>query len=270
MFPGLFPWLVPALAALLGYALAVLPGEQPGRSRLLPLAWLAHGLAGVMHLFGLGEGLAGVRFGFAPALAATAWMVIGLHAVESRFVPVPGVRRWLAVAGGATLLLAMLFPGEGVRVASPWAPLHWMLGLASYGLVAVAVLHAGWLDRTERQLRDRARAVRLEAAAGRPGLPLLTLERLTYRFVAAGFGMLTLALLLGTWSTPVWHWDHKTVFSLLGWMVLAGLLAGRHFFGWRGRRATRWLYAGGVLLLLAYVGSRFVLEVLLHRPPLGA
>ncbi|MEY2656258.1 MAG: hypothetical protein RLZZ524_3286, partial [Pseudomonadota bacterium] len=53
---------------------------------------------------------------------------------------------------------------------------------------------------------------------------------------------------------------------VLGWVVFAGLLAGRRAFGWRGRRATRWLYVGSVLLLLAYVGSRFVFEVLLHRP----
>ena len=54
-------------------------------------------------------------------------------------------------------------------------------------------------------------------------------------------------------------------FSLLGWAVLAALLAGRRWQGWRGRRATRWLYVGAVLLLLAYVGSRFVFEVLLAR-----
>jgi ABC-type uncharacterized transport system permease subunit len=57
------------------------------------------------------------------------------------------------------------------------------------------------------------------------------------------------------------------VFSLMGWVVLAGLLVGRHVSGWRGRRATRWLYVGAALLLLAYIGSRFVLEVLLHRAP---
>ena len=65
--------------------------------------------------------------------------------------------------------------------------------------------------------------------------------------------------------TTVWRWDHKTVFSLLAWIVFAGLLAGRRAFGWRGPRATGWLYAGAVLLLLAYAGSRFVLEVVLHR-----
>ena len=62
-----------------------------------------------------------------------------------------------------------------------------------------------------------------------------------------------------------WRWDHKTVFSLLAWGVFAALLVGRRQRGWRGRRATRWLYAGAALLLLGYAGSRFVLEVLLGR-----
>ena len=66
---------------------------------------------------------------------------------------------------------------------------------------------------------------------------------------------------------PHWRWDHKTVFSLLGWLVLGGLMIGRHLSGWRGRYATRWLYVGAALLLLAYAGSRFVFEVLLHRAP---
>ena len=97
------------------------------------------------------------------------------------------------------------------------------------------------------------------------GLPLLRLERLTFRFVEVGFGVLTLALVLGAATATHWRWDHKTVFSLLGWAVFAALLIGRKWQGWRGRRATRWLYVGAVLLLLAYAGSRFVFEVLLSR-----
>jgi ABC-type uncharacterized transport system permease subunit len=118
------------------------------------------------------------------------------------------------------------------------------------------------MSRAEAQLRRK-----VAAPSARPaGVPLLRLERLTYRFVGAGFAVLTAALLLGAWFANPWHWDHKTVFSMLGWVVFAGLLAGRYAFGWRGPRATRWLYAGAGLLLLAYVGSRFVLEVVLHRP----
>jgi ABC-type uncharacterized transport system permease subunit len=117
------------------------------------------------------------------------------------------------------------------------------------------------LDSADRKLRLKA-----GAATGPLGMPLLRLEKLTFRFVDAGFVVLTATLLLGTWSTVRWQWNHKTVFSLLGWAVFAALIAGRHLRGWRGRRATRWLYAGAVLLLLAYVGYRFVLEVLLKRP----
>jgi ABC-type uncharacterized transport system permease subunit len=267
---GLSVWsLAPSLLALVAYALAALPGSGLLARRALPLAWGLHGVAGLAHLLGIGLVMQGARFGFAPALSATAWLVLAVHAVESRFVPLPGVRRLLAALGGGTLLLALLFPGEGgLYPASPWAPLHWMLGLASYGLVAAAVLHAAWLDRAERAMRSRLKTPGLRAET--PALPLLTLEKLTYRFVWAGFVVLSLALALGVWVTPVWHWDHKTVFSLLGWLVLAGLLAGRQAFGWRGRLATRGLYAGAALLLLAYVGSRFVLEVLLHRTVVSA
>ena len=100
-------------------------------------------------------------------------------------------------------------------------------------------------------------------------MPLLTLERLTFRFVAAGFLLLSLTLLAG------WHfsellnqrmvWNHKTVFSVLAWATMGVLLWGRWQLGWRGRTAVRTLYVGAGFLLLAYVGSRFVIEVLLHR-----
>jgi ABC-type uncharacterized transport system permease subunit len=159
------------------------------------------------------------------------------------------------------VVLAWAFPGE-VRLASlsPWAPVHWVLGVASYGLFGVAVLHAWMLDTAERRMRHHATGDSTVF-----GLPLLRLERLTFGFVEAGFVVLTLALALGMLTAARWRWDHKTVFSLLGWGVFAALLGGRLLQGWRGRRATRWLYVGAGLLLLAYVGSRFVLEVVLGR-----
>jgi ABC-type uncharacterized transport system permease subunit len=104
------------------------------------------------------------------------------------------------------------------------------------------------------------------------GLPLLTLERLTFRFVAAGFVLLSATLLIGFLFGDVvygqghaWHWNHKTIFSVLSWMIFATLLIGRAGFGWRGKRAVRVLYTGTAFLLLAYVGSRFVMEILLGR-----
>jgi ABC-type uncharacterized transport system permease subunit len=259
----------PTVVALAGYvATAVLTERAGGWLRVaLLVGWLAHALAIGMDTAGVGGGQSGVRFGFAPVLSVTLWLVLAVYAVESRFVPLPGVRRTLALLGVTAVVLAWLFPGElWLHTPSPWAPLHWVLGIASYGLFGAAVLHAALLSAAERKMR-------LKDGPPGPaplGLPLLRLERLTYRFVAAGFIVLSAALLFGWWFAQPWRWDHKTVFSLLGWLVFAALLIGRRAFGWRGPRATRWLYAGALLLLLAYVGSRFVMEVLLHRAVPGA
>jgi ABC-type uncharacterized transport system permease subunit len=249
-----------AIAALLAYGLAAWPRRENSRIDAVSLAvgWVIHGLALAVDIGGAGHG---ARLGFAPVLSLTVWLVLLVHAIESRMLPLPAVRRALAWAGCAAVALAWAFPGE-VPLAShsPWAPLHWVLGVVSYGLFGVAVLHAWMLDSAERRMRARA-----SGEGTVLGLPLLRLERLTFGFVEAGFVVLTLALVLGMLTAARWRWDHKTVFSLLGWAVFAGLLVGRLLRGWRGRQATRWLYSGAALLLLAYVGSRFVLEVILGR-----
>ncbi|RZL36808.1 MAG: cytochrome C assembly protein [Rubrivivax sp.] len=228
----------------------------------MALAWTAQFIALYIDISGVGLATPGARFGFAPALSMTTWLVLTVYLIESRFLPLHSVRRVLAWLAAVAVLLAWSFPGESRPLAaSPWAPLHWVLGLASYGLFGVAVLHAALMNRAENRLRHRQ-----AAPGGLSGqLPLLQLERLTFNFVAAGVSVLSLAIALGWWFTPTWHWDHKNLLAVLGWLVLTGLLVGRRIYGWRGRRATRWLYAGAGLLLLSYVGSRFVLEVVLQR-----
>jgi len=59
--------------------------------------------------------------------------------------------------------------------------------------------------------------------------------------------------------------SYKTVFAVLSWLIFGGLLLGHWRFGWRGRLAIRWTLIGFVALLLCYVGSKFVLEVILNR-----
>lgn len=272
-----FPALLTAvsLMALLNYAVAAVVAERaPGGLRWFLLAgWLLHAAAIGIDTTGIGTQVQGARFGFAPALSVTLWLVISVYVAESRSVPISGVRRALAVLGAIAVLLALMFPGElRPHAASRWAPIHWVLGIASYGLFGAAVLHAAMLNRADRQMRLNLQPARLvgagapSSAAPPTGLPLMRLERLTFRFVSAGFVVLSMAIFLGWLFASPWRWDHKVVFSILGWLVYAGLLAGRRRFGWRGPQATRWVYTGAVLLLLAYVGSRFVMEVLLNRP----
>ena len=253
-------WLLAAAAAL-AYALGAAAAARPGGGRslwaMLP-AWALHAAALAWGLMGSAP-----HFGFAPALSMTAWLVLTAYAVEHQLFPQLRARAALGALGALAVLLAALFPGRALHVsASPWQALHLTLGIACYGLFAAAVIHAWLMGRAERQMR---------LASGVPAaLPLLTLERLTFRFVGAGFLLLSATLVAGWLFAEVlygraWRWDHKAVFSLLAWATFAVLLLGRARVGWRGRRAARVLYAGAALLLLSYAGSRFVMEVVLGR-----
>ncbi len=258
-------------AALVLYGLAALPNMALRRLATAALlgAFALHLLLLLIDIAGVGRGTPGMgmRWGFGPVLSMTVWLMIAVHTVESRFLPLPAVRSVLAVAGIFAVLAASLFPGDAKPAHSALSPLHFALGVGSYALFAAAVLHATLLDRAERRLRPGGAGslVRGNGGGATVGMPLLQLERLTFRFVEAGFVLLTLTLVLGMLTPAPWRWDHKTVFSLLAWLVFAALLVGRRRRGWRGRQATRWLYAGAALLLLAYVGSRFVLEVVLGQ-----
>lgn len=258
--------LLVVVAAVAFYLLAALPAQPLRRFAAVSLVggWLLHGVLLVIDIAGVGLAEQGARLGFAPVLSMTVWLVIAVYNVESRLVPLPAVRKWLAAAGLVAVLICALFPGEIRPITSRLAPLHFALGVGAYALFGAAVLHAMMLDAAERRLRGGPAGARPAALAG---MPLLQLERLTFRFVEAGFVVLTATLVLGLVNTVEWRFNHKALFSLLAWGVFAALLLGRRLRGWRGRHATRWLYAGSGLLLLAYAGTRFVLEVLLNRPP---
>ena len=252
-----------AIGAALAYGALALAASRlsvGGIRSLLLLAWLLHAVM-------LAEGLLGEppRFGFAPALSITVWLMLTVYAIESRLFPQLKAHGALAGLGSAAVILALVFPGTTYHaIASPWLPLHWALGLASYGLFAAAVAHGWLMTRSERLMRS---ATPVEAT-----VPLMTLERLTFRFVEAGFVLLSATLLVGWVFAETLYgprltgmWNHKTIFSVLSWLVFAGLLIGRARLGWRGRQAVRVLYLGSGLLLLGYVGSRFVLEIILRR-----
>lgn len=252
-----------AAGAFVCYLLATLANRRIAPDMLALLLFAGW----ILHVLMLAEGLLGElpRFGFAPALSTTVWLVLAVYAVESRLLPQLQAQWALAGLGAAAVLLAGVFPGSTYsHVASIWLPLHWALGIASYGLFAAAVAHGWLMQRSERAMRAGA-----QSAAG---VPLMTLERLTFRFVEAGFVLLSATLLVGWLFAEqlygpglAWKWNHKTIFSILAWLAFAVLLLGRARLGWRGLRAVRMLYVGSGLLLLGYAGSKFVLEVILNR-----
>jgi ABC-type uncharacterized transport system permease subunit len=172
----------------------------------------------------------------------------------------------LPVAAIASLLPAVVAnPHRFPYAGEPWLALHVAVALLAYALFLVAALQALVLMGLEKRLRRRLPD---PGAAGTP--PLLTLERFLFRMVTVGFVLLTFTLASGMlFSERIFGrplvFTHKSVFSLLGWLTFGALLWGRWRYGWRGKVALRWIVAGTVFVFLAYLGEKFVLEVLLGR-----
>lgn len=224
-----------------------------------------------------------LRFGFAHALSSMLWLAVLFYWFESLFYNLDGMQPPALALAALAAPLPAIFPGResGPLGASIEFRLHLVMAILAYSLFTIAMLHAVLMALVERRLhhsrsaRGAASAFAADGAAMLAGPlgalpPLLTLERLLFRMIAVAFVLLTLTLATGIafsetlFGRPL-RFDHKTLFALLSWVTFALLLAGRYFYGWRGRTALRWTLTGFVMLLLAYIGSRFVLEVLLGR-----
>jgi ABC-type uncharacterized transport system permease subunit len=208
-----------------------------------------------------------LRFGFAQALSVMMWLGVAIYWIESFFYNLEGMQPLVLPLAAVAVPLPAIFPGLASSVAHAQAlefKLHLGLAMVAYSLFVIALLHATLMAVAERQLHGRGRLL----IANLP--PLLTLEKLLFRVIGAAFVFLTLTLATGVvfsetlFGRPL-RADHKTVFAVLSWLTFGLLLGGRVLYGWRGRTALRWTLTGFVMLLLAYVGSRFVLEVVLQR-----
>lgn len=209
----------------------------------------------------------GMRFGFAAALSLILWLAIALYWIESFYARMDGLPMLGLPLAALCVLLPALFPGQHLLANAGSAAFraHFLMAMFAYGLFTLAALHAVLMAVAERRLHS----ARLSPVfAGLP--PLLTMEALLFRLIHVAFILLTLTLASGimfseTLFGKALSFNHKTVFAILSWLIFGALLVGRHLRGWRGRIALRWTLAGFGALLLAYVGSRFVLEVILHR-----
>jgi ABC-type uncharacterized transport system permease subunit len=140
---------------------------------------------------------------------------------------------------------------------------HIILSILSYSLLTVAAFQAIFLSIQEKQLHNRQSSRLVDHL---PSLQLM--ETLLFRVISLGLGLLTLALATGfVFLDDVFaqHIAHKTVLSMFAWIVFATLLCGRHFLGWRGQKAVKWTYSGYFALMLAYFGSKFVLQLVLNQ-----
>ncbi|MEO6968795.1 MAG: cytochrome c biogenesis protein CcsA [Rhodanobacteraceae bacterium] len=229
------------------------------------IALIAGTLAVLLHfavLLGAHRGALDLHFFAALSLVA---------AVIAALTLVVNLGRPVAALGVIMFPLAALLLAIDKFLAPPTFPivmdwqikLHVTLALIAFGLLSIAALLALLLAAQERALRAR------RAGTWARVLPPLTLtETLMFRLIGAGFVLLTLALLSGVLfvhSLLAQDLVQKTALSVLAWIVFGVLLIGRWRWGWRGARAVNLTLAGMIVLLLAFFGSKFVLEMVLHR-----
>ncbi|MFL9924695.1 cytochrome c biogenesis protein CcsA [Herbaspirillum lusitanum] len=261
------------LAALLYIGCAFLPSE-----RRLPislgtmLGWILHGGALTADMFAPES----VRVGFAVMLSATLWISVAAYWLENRNFSLDSMRVMVLPVAAVAVILPAVFPGNMVLLTgkSDWFLWHIAISILAYSTLTIAAFHAVLMVLQESRLHTRPGAMARSGgwfAMALDRLPaLLTMEKLLFRLIAFGFLLLTLTVLSGVVFSEklfgtAFRWDHKTIFTLLSWVLFGLLLAGRRWQGWRGRTALSFTLAGFAILLLAYVGSRFVLEVVLHR-----
>lgn len=239
------------------------PALPAGLAWLLPAALVAHGLLLFHSVLGAGD----LRLGFASALSVVAWLAAVATWTASRKAPLPCVQGWASVLAALALLgMSALDNAHPVPNSDRLAlRLHLVVAFLAYGLLAVAAFLVVLMTALEKRLHRKPHGdTRLDA--GLP--PLLTLEALLFRTLGAGFVLLTLTVASGVlfseelFGQPL-EFTHKVVLALLSWAVFGGLLLGRRLRGWRGRTALIWTITGYTLLILAYLGTRFVLEYLL-------
>ncbi len=247
------------------------PARGPGflwwERLLLAAAVLLHAALLRDALFAGGQ----FRFGFAHALSMMALLALVFYGVESLIHPLDGMPALVLPPAAVSVVLPVLFGGAllTAKAQAPAFAAHVLIAMLAYAFFAIAAAHAVLMAVVERRLHHRSgSAYDTVAPAGLP--PLLTLERLLFQMLGTGFAFLTLTVASGiVFSEEIFGraltFDHKTVFGLLAWLIFGVLLLGRAAYGWRGRTALNGTFAGFGALLLAYVGSRFVVEVVLGR-----
>lgn len=259
--------LIPLLLACIYLAIAARywrgQAASPWMTIALPLALAAH--AWLLH----GSLIApeGLNLGLTNAVSSIFWLTALVYWIMSLRYELHSLQAFALPPAALGVLVQSLWPEHHLLpyANQPLFMLHLGIAFVAYSLFTFAALHALLMMAAERTLHRKHSWIHL------PGFPpLISMEKLLFQVITLAFILLTLTLASGiAFTEQLFHkalqFNHKTIFTLISWLIFAGLLAGRHLYGWRGRTAVRWTLSGFGVLLLAYVGSKFVLEILLHR-----
>jgi ABC-type uncharacterized transport system permease subunit len=237
--------------------------RQRAGQGLLALALIVHAVV----IWKAIVGPDGLDLSFVNALSLVAGLAVLAAWITGVLGALPRVAAVVLPVAAVCVVLPPLAasPHRVAFTGEPWAAAHIGIALVAYALFVVVAMQALVMTGLEKRLHRGLPDVSAPA-----GPPLLTLEHYMFRLLGLGFALLTLTLISGIlFSEHLFGravtLTHKNVFSVAGWLAFAVLLFGRWRYGWRGRTALKWILGGTLLLILGYLGSKFVLEVILRR-----
>lgn len=208
---------------------------------------------------------AGLNLGFFNAGSLVAWVITVLLLAVLPRQPVENLLMVLFPIAALTIALEGYFHTE--RILSPdqelGVKLHIFTSILAYSLLSISALQALFLAIQDYQLHHKHPTWVMQRLP-----PLQVMERRLFHTIALGFVLLSVSLFSGLiFLEDIFgqHLVHKTVLSILAWWVFAILLWGHWRYGWRGRTAIRWSLSGFVVLMLAYFGTKLVIELILKR-----
>ncbi len=212
-------------------------------------------------LFGHGEP---VLPGLSTSIILLSAGAVAVLLLVSLFKPVLNVAVGLLPLAGLSLVLAAGLPSpERDHGLTPGIAVHALSSLLAFAVLAVAAVQAILLGLQNQALRHHHTRGIVQSLP-----PLTTMERVLFELIWGGVALLTLSILSGFLfleSMFAQHLAHKTILSLAAWVIFSTLLFSHYRLGWRGMRAVRWTLGGCAVLLIAYFGSKVVLELLLGR-----
>jgi len=226
------------------------------------------GLALLAHLINMTEVVstdAGYNFGLFKIATLFSFAISSVVLLSSLKKPLENLFLIIFPVAIISILCSLYIPSTYVPHAdySSGLALHIVLAILATSIITIGAVQAVFLSYENQQLKQHHGFQLIKHMP-----PLQTMESLLFEFVWVGIFLLSGVIITGILFTEDFlgqHLSHKTVLSISSWIVFAILLWGRHFAGWRGATAIRWTLTGFIFLILAYFGSKFVLELILQR-----
>jgi len=208
---------------------------------------------------------AGINFGFYITLSMVLFVVVAVFLLSAFSKPVDKIALLVFPAAAISLLLTWIFPEQSHILSHVpiGMQIHILTSILAFSILSIAAVQAILVALQEHQLRAHQPNRFMRSLP-----PLQVMEQFLFEMIGAGFLLLTISLMTGlifVHDLFVQHLVHKTILSISAWLIFGLLLFGKLFYGWRGKIAIRWTLIGFITLLLAYFGSKMVLELILDR-----